>query len=420
MHRFLFFIFIVLIISASCGQRNAKEEPAPNEEKVLIQKKKADTLFGFAKDSFIVNEGKIREGEFLSNILTRYGVSYLTIDKVARAARPIFDVRYLQEGKPYYILRNKDSIACCFIYQPTAVQYVVYNFSNPDSVRVYQDEKKVKRVEREVAGVINSSLYETMQEIGVNALLALKLADIYAWTIDFYRIQKGDRFKVIFEEKMVDGEFVGIGDIKAAVFYHRNEPFYAFYFDDSSAAGYYDEKGVSVRKAFLKSPVKFSTLTSRYSLKRYHPILKRVKAHLGTDYAAPYGTPILSTADGVVIAASYTRGNGNYVKIRHNSTYTTQYLHMKNFAKGVRPGKVVKQGDVIGYVGSTGLATGPHVCYRFWKNGHQVDPLREKFPPSKPLPEEKKGAFEVLKYKYMKALDMMKWPDNWNREMAIN
>lgn len=419
MYRFLFFMFIILFISA-CRQGSTKTEVAPNEEKAVLHEQKADSIFGFDKDSFIVNEGSIREGEFLSNILTRYGVSYLTIDKVARAARPVFDVRYLQEGKPYYVLRNKDSIACCFIYQPNAVEYVVYDFSNSDSVEVYEEKKEVDKVEREVAGVINSSLYETMQEIGVNALLALKLADIYAWTIDFYRIQKGDRFKVIFEEKFVDSESVGIGDIKAAVFYHRNEPFYAFYFDDSSAAGYYDENGVSVRKAFLKSPVKFSTLTSRYSLKRYHPILKRVKAHLGTDYAAPYGTPILSTADGVVIAASYTRGNGNYVKIRHNSTYTTQYLHMKRFAKGIRPGKVVKQGDVIGYVGSTGLATGPHVCYRFWKNGRQVDPLREKFPPSKPLPEEKKAAFETLKNKYMKALDKMKWPDNWNREMAIN
>ncbi len=419
MHRILFLVFGILLLSA-CRQSSEKAEQAATEEKEILPEAKADSIFGFPKDSFILSEGSIREGEFLSDILTRYGVSYLTIDKVAKAARPVFDVRYLQKGKPYYVLRNSDSVACCFIYQPNAVEYVVYDFSDPDSIVVYEDEKEVDRVERKIAGVINSSLYETMQEIGVNALLALKLADIYAWSIDFYRIQKGDRFKVIFEEKFVDGVSVGVGDIKAAVFYHRNEPFYAFYFNDSTAAGYYDENGISVRKAFLKSPVKFSTLTSRYSLRRYHPILKRVKAHLGTDYAAPYGTPILSTGDGVVIAASYTRGNGNYVKIRHNSTYTTQYLHMKRFAKGIRSGKAVKQGDVIGYVGSTGLATGPHVCYRFWKNGRQVDPLREKFPPSKPLPEEKKPAFESLKDKYMQALDEIMWPDNWNREVAIN
>lgn len=243
---------------------------------------------------------------------------------------------------------------------------------------------------REVSGEINSSLYESLVEKGASPELTMRLADIYAWSIDFFRIQEGDHYKVIYEEQFIDDSIsVGVGRILAADFNHGGESFYSFYYSKGEEySDYFDENGKTLRKAFLKAPLNFSRISSRYNPKRFHPVLKRVKAHLGTDYAAAHGTPIMATASGEVIAAAYTRGNGNYVKIRHNSTYTTQYLHMSKFAKGMRKGKIVKQGDVIGYVGSTGLATGPHVCYRFWKNGKQVDPLREKLPAADPVKEE--------------------------------
>jgi murein DD-endopeptidase MepM/ murein hydrolase activator NlpD len=245
--------------------------------------------------------------------------------------------------------------------------------------------KPVSYRQREAYGEIHNSLYQTIADNDLPVGLAASLSDIYAWTVDFYRIQKGDRFKAIFTEKVVDGEVVGVHEIVAAEFAHRDRSFQAFVFDDGEKVSYYDEKGESLRKAFLKAPLEFSRISSRYTMKRYHPVQKRWKAHLGTDYAAPNGTPIMSTGDGTVIESSYGKYNGNYVKVRHNSTYTTQYLHMSK--RAVKKGDVVRQGELIGYVGATGLATGPHVCYRFWKNGKQIDPYREEIPPSEPVPQ---------------------------------
>jgi murein DD-endopeptidase MepM/ murein hydrolase activator NlpD len=235
----------------------------------------------------------------------------------------------------------------------------------------------------------------------------MKLANIYAWDIDFYSIDKGDWFKVIYDQQYVGATPVGIGRIKSAVFNHGGQKFYAFYFHDDSTNtdGYYDEKAKSLRKAFLKAPLKFYHITSHYSKHRFHPIQHRWKAHLGTDYAAPTGTPIMSTAAGTVIASRYSRFNGNYVKIRHNATYTTQYLHMSK--RAVHVGEHVKQGQIIGYVGSTGLATGPHVCYRFWKNGKQVDPFKQHFPPAEPIAESDMAAFKALVHQDKERLDQI-------------
>jgi murein DD-endopeptidase MepM/ murein hydrolase activator NlpD len=229
--------------------------------------------------------------------------------------------------------------------------------------------------------------------------LVMELSNIYAWTIDFFRIQKGDKFKVYYEERFVEDEFVGIGRIWAAKFTHQSEDFYAFYFKEEGVnfGDYFDEQNKNLRKAFLRAPLNFSRISSKYSKRRKHPVTGRVKAHLGTDYAAPTGTPILSTANGTITTASYTRNNGNYVKIRHNSTYSTQYLHMSKIKSGIRKGVHVKQGSIIGYVGSTGLATGPHVCYRFWKNGRQVDPYKEKLPASEPMKQSSKAPFQLGK-----------------------
>jgi murein DD-endopeptidase MepM/ murein hydrolase activator NlpD len=249
-----------------------------------------------------------------------------------------------------------------------------------------------------------------MKENNLDQELILSLADVYAWTIDFYHLQKGDAFKVIYTERLVEGKFVGIDRIIAAEFTHRKSPLRAYLFESDGTDDYYDDEGNSLRKAFLRAPVKFSRISSRYSKKRFHPVQKRYKAHLGTDYAAPTGTPILATGDGVVIAATYTKSNGNYIKIRHNGTYTTQYLHMSK--RKSKLGDRVKQGDVIGYVGSTGLATGPHVCYRFWKNGKQVNPYKQKLPPSKPVIPENMDAFMQLKDNLSQRLDQIPLESN--------
>lgn len=344
------------------------------------------TRFGIEIDSFEVIRKTIQRNEFLAGILLPYQIDYATIDLLSKKSKEIFDVRKIAAGKDYTILVSKDSLqtAQYFIYQPNPIDYVVYDLR--DSVRVYKGKKEVNIVEKSIAGVIHSSLYETLQEAEVSPYLAIELSEIFAWSIDFYRIQKGDWFKAIYEEKYVDGEAIGIGKILAVEFNHFDRSFFGFYFNQGGSEDYFDEEANSLRKAFLKSPLKFSRLSSRYTMRRFHPVQKRWKAHLGTDYAAPRGTPIMSTGDGVVVKASYSGGNGNYVKIKHNSAYTTQYLHMSK--RNAKVGQAVKQGDIIGYVGSTGLATGPHVCYRFWKYGKQVDHLKEDFPSAEPIQKE--------------------------------
>lgn len=395
-------VFVLLFIFNS--DRN-KEEPiavVPTEDTITPP----NLLFDIEVDSFEVIQSNIQRNEFLANILLPHGIDYVTIDALAKKSKSVFDVRRIAVGKPYTLLLSNDSLkkAEYFIYQIDAVDYVVYDLR--DSVSIERKQKEVITKSRTVSGIINSSLYQTLQEADANPFLAVKLADIFAWSIDFYRIQKGDWFKVIYEEKFVDEESIGVGKIEAVEFNHFDRSYYAFNFEKEGKFEYYDEEANSLRKAFLKSPLKFSRLSSRFTMRRFHPVQKRWKAHLGTDYAAPRGTPIMATSDGVVTKSSYTRGNGKYVKIRHNKAYETQYLHMNK--RNVKVGQQVRQGDIIGFVGSTGLATGPHVCYRFWKNGKQVDHLREDFPTAEPIAVENKSEFLVLKDSLKVKLDSVK------------
>ena len=378
-------------------------ETAPSPSDTIPPTPEPVVEFGIITDSFDLIESTIKPNEFLANLLLPHNIDYVTIDQVAKKSKDIFDVRRLAAGKKYSIFKSKDSLqkAQYFVYQPNAIDYVVYDLR--DSIQIRKGQKEVRIQVKSVGGIINSSLYETLQQQNSSPALAVKLADIFAWSIDFYRIQKGDWFKAIYEVQYVDDEPIGTGRILAVEFSHFDKPYFGFYFDQDGKEDYFDEKANSLRKAFLKSPLKFSRLSSRYTMRRFHPVQKRWKAHLGTDYAAPTGTPIMSTGDGVVIAASYTRGNGKYVKVKHNSAYTTQYLHMSR--RNVKVGQHVRQGDIIGFVGSTGLATGPHVCYRFWKNGKQVDHLREDFPSAEPIKSENKIRFEQEKEMWMKKLD---------------
>lgn len=369
-----------------------KHTESETQEPVTVPiAREAQLKYGLPVDSFVLIDNVIDNGESFGNILLDFGIDYAMIHRIATEFKDVFDVRNLRSGKDYTIFaENHDSlnVARYMVYKSSAIDYVVFDLR--DTGNVYLGEEEVSIKEKSISGVINSSLYEGLIEQGGSPALAVELSKVYAWTIDFFRIQPGDYFKLIYEEKFIqDTISVGMGRILAADFHHNGRSFYSFWYDnDTTYRDYFDEKGRSLRKAFLKAPLDFFRISSRFNPRRFHPVLKRVKPHLGTDYAAPHGTPIMSTADGEVIAASYTRGNGNYVKVRHNSTYTTQYLHMSKFAKGVKKGSRVRQGDVIGYVGSTGLATGPHVCYRFWVNGKQVDPLRQDLPEAEPITEE--------------------------------
>jgi murein DD-endopeptidase MepM/ murein hydrolase activator NlpD len=411
-HKLAYFLLagVAIIFTALlllCDKDDAGVKPLLADQAEVEAIVIPDSIFGFPKDSFDIFQGSIARNEFLADILLGHDVDYVTIDRVARASKGVYDVRYLRHGKKYTILKSTDSLATAqyFIYQPNAIEYVVYPLQ--DTSQIYVGELPVHVRTREASGIITSSLFETLQEQKVSPALAMELANVYAWTIDFYRIQRNDYFKVIFEERYVDDEFVGIGEVHASLFNHSGGDFYAFQFDNTTGKDYFDDEGNSLRKAFLKSPLKYGRMTSGYTMKRFHPVQKRWKAHLGTDYAAPRGTPILAVGDGVVTEAKFSKYNGNYVKIRHNSTYTTQYLHMSKIGAGMKSGTSVRQGDVIGYVGSTGLATGPHVCFRFWKNGKQVNHRNEPMPPSKPVDPSQEEEFMKLMQKSKNQLDQI-------------
>ncbi len=401
---FISLIFSVLFMTG-CNFSNSH----PKGDTLAEADEPCEIRYGLPVDSFVMVEGEVGKDQYLADILLPHRVAYSLIEHMAQDIE-LFDFRRMRAGNPYTLLLGPDSTARYFVYEENKVDYVVYRFDG-DSVAGTRGSKPVERKVREVAGVITSSLYQSLIDGGASAELAVRLADIYAWSIDFYKIQDGDRFKVIYGESFVDGESVGVDSIFASSFDYRGKGFVAYRFDQDGETGYFDADGKSLKRAFLQAPLNYTRISSRYTMKRFHPVQKRYKAHLGTDYAAPTGTPIHTTGDGTVIAAGYTSGNGNYVKIKHNDTYSTQYLHMSKFAPGMRQGKAVRQGEVIGYVGSTGLATGPHLCYRFWKNGQQVDPFLEKIPASFPISEKHMPAFKAIADKWAKALERIPYPE---------
>lgn len=367
----------------------------------LIEAPVSNIEYGIETNNYFMVREVIKPNENLSTILLRNHIPLSTIDRLMKESAKVFDLSKMTAGNPYTVFCTKDSakVARCFIYEDNPAEYYVFDMR--DTLGVYKGEKLVEVKEQLSSGVINSSLYAEMESNSINPLLAIELSEVYAWTINFFKIQKGDSFKVIYDEKFVDGKSIGVGRVKASYFFHAGKGFYAFYFDENGKGSYFDENAESMKRAFLKAPLKFSRMTSGFTLKRFHPVLKINKPHLGTDFAAPTGTPIMTVGDGVVLDAKFGVFNGNYVKIKHNGTYTTQYLHMSKIAKGMHPGAHVNQGDIIGYVGSTGLATGPHVCFRFWKNGEQVDPRKEKsvggFPVEKKYQERFRNTMNGMK-----------------------
>lgn len=386
MKKIIFATLTLILLTTACENNNV-ELPETNtvaEEAIIEQ-------YGYILNDFNVIRDTIRKGDTFGDILFANGVPQEKIMEVATKFRDSFDVRKIGIGKPYVLLNSKDSLdkTQVFIYETNKVDFAVVDFR--DTLSIFNSQKPVRYEDRTASGVITSSLSATMEEQNLSPYMTDQLANIYAWTINFFKLQPGDRFKVIYTEKFIDDTIPGgLKEIKAAYFEHRGKPLYAFKFSSDSLgklSGYYDENANNLKRAFLKAPVKFSRISSRYNLNRrikYYGF--KLRPHRGTDFAAPVGTPILATADGVVTKSERRGGNGNYVKIRHNGTYETQYLHMK--ARNVKVGQHVSQGDVIGWIGMTGNTSGPHVCYRFWKNGKEVDPFKEDTPFSQPLPKE--------------------------------
>ena len=384
-------IGLTLYLVKSCSSDNL--EMTSINSSILLENNK----FGYNFNNYKVVYDTVRKGDSFGEILENNQLFYPKIHHIAEQTKTVFDIRQFRIGNPYVLLFSKDNSATplAFIYEENKIEYLVVEFC--DTIKAYKGSKPVKVVDKEAFGVIENTLSETMEAQGLPAQLIYDMSDdIYAWTIDFFRLQKGDNFKVIYKQRFVeDSIYAGIETIEAAYFQHKGEIIYAFNYltkDSKNSTDYYDDSGKSLQKAFLKSPIKYSRISSRYNLKRRIKLYgNRVRAHKGTDFAAVVGTPILATANGTVVESARRGGNGNYVKIRHNATYSTQYLHMSR--RLVKVGDFVKQGDVIGKVGMTGNTSGPHVCYRFWKNGRQVDPFRQKLPDAKALSNKYKSDF---------------------------
>ncbi len=410
---------LALVLLFSCKDndttktKNDLQKPK-KEEKVIVKH------YGFNLENFKVHKDTVKNGDSFGELMLKNHVDYPKIAKISQDYKDTFDVRKIRVGKPYLILKAKDTseTAQVFIYENDAINYTVVDLR--DSVTAYKDKKEVKYVEREASGIIETSLSEAILAQGIDYNVTNNLSEVYAWTIDFFRLQKGDKFKVIYKEKYInDSIYAGAEPIESAFFEHNGRPIYAFAYENDSLKNivdYFDEEANNLRRTFLRAPVKFSRISSRYNLKRrikYYGY--KLKPHKGTDYAAAIGTPIIATADGTVTESTRRGGNGKYVKIRHNATYSTQYLHMKN--QNVKKGEFVRQGDVIGWIGMTGNTGGPHVCYRFWKNGRQVDPLKEELPQAEPLAEElREDYFNFINPK-KEQLDKINFPEKIEEEL---
>ncbi|MFY0591827.1 peptidoglycan DD-metalloendopeptidase family protein [Roseivirga sp.] len=367
--------------------------------------------FGIPVDLFELKEGRIKRNQTFADILLPYNVSRQDIFNMDKISRDVFSVRSLVVNKKYTIFYNSDSTkkASYFVYEPNDLEYVVYQLV--DSLGVFRESRDVEIVERTMAGVISETLDHSIRAEGGSPALVNAMADIFGWQIDPKTLRKGDWFKIIYEDRLVEGKSVGIGKIISAQFNHIKNDYMAYGYDMGDGHEYFDESGESVQKAFLRYPVAFTRISSQYNPNRYLKMYGRYKPHLGTDFAASKNTPIKAAADGVIVARGFTRPNGNYIKIKHNGTYTTGYLHMNRFGK-FKLGQRVKKGQTIGYVGSTGSSTGNHLCFRFWKRGKQVDFLKEKLPAEKPLPAGELVRFDALMSLMDKRLEDI--PNTWS------
>lgn len=399
---------VVLIFFTSCSFFNSKENSSFETESVtldsLVEIKETVVLdeYGFVTRNEFIKEDRVKRNENLYLILRGLDVTPQIIQEVERESKGKFSSKRIRPGQRYVAyIDEESSVLNRLILHDDLLDYVVFNFEN--EVQVERGRKEITTKISETSGVISSSLYETLLENGDDPLLGNKLSEIFGWQIDFFRIYENDSYKVIYEQQFIDGKPYGVGRVLAAEFLHKNKSFDAFYFETEDRAGYFDKIGNGVQKALLKAPFTYSQrVSSNFSHSRFHPVLKRRTPHYGVDYAAPLGTPVISVGDGVVTESRYRGANGNIVKIKHNSTYTTAYLHLNGFARGIKQGAQVKQGQVIGYVGRTGRVTGVHLDYRVYKNDQPVNPLTVDLPPSKAITKMEKKDFllQVEKYQF--------------------
>lgn len=392
-------ITVSIIISVRCSRGSMVNFNDPQNS---IPESRSEYLYGICIDSLNVTSYTVESGQTISTILSKYGVSANNIAAIVEKAKGVFDLRTVKQGNTYQVFTTMDTLQelkYC-VYERSAREYVVMSLDS--IINVSKGEKEVVIERKSGEAVIESSLWNAATQAGLTGAIAMNLSDVYEWSIDFYAIQKGDSFKVIYDELFVDGKSIGVGNIWGAWFDHAGKRFYAIrheYTNDKGVAesGYYDIDGKSLRSAFLKAPLKFSRISSRFTSSRLHPVLRIRRPHFGVDYAAPKGTPVRAIGDGTVIMKQYSGGGGNTVKIRHSRGYMSGYLHLSGYGKGVRVGGAVKQGDIIGYVGSTGVSTGPHLDFRIWKNNTPIDPLKISDVKGEDINSKYRAGFEVTK-----------------------
>ena len=381
---------LITLLLFSCDNSDNKQKSKETKEI-----KEPEFLYGICIDSLDVKLDTIKKNQYLSEIMKKQNVDYGTIVHIERNHKDVFDIRKIKPGHKHTFLLSRDSLATplFWIYEIDKINFVV--FSLTDSLTAWRDEKTVDIKTEQIEGVINTSLWNAIKDANGDANLTMELSDIYSWTVDFFGIQPGDTFKVVYENRYIHDECIGMGKILACYLNNAGSKHYAYYFEQNGNGQYFDENGANLRKAFLKAPLNYRRISSTFSNARRHPVTKVVRPHHGVDYAAPTGTPVVTVGDGTVIEKGWDKkGGGNYLKIRHNSTYTTTYMHLNGFAKGIQKGSKVKQGDLIGYVGSTGMSTGPHLDFRLNKNGKYINPLTFESPSANPISGENKVAFE--------------------------
>lgn len=364
--------------------------------------------YGIEIEKYDVEPGEIGRGEFFGSIMEKAGVDAGRVQRIIEASKGVFDARKVKLGSSYEILRERDSsgTAAYFVYELDNLTYAVVSLKDSLYARLY--EKEVLPVMKRAEVTISTSLWNDVQKAGIPVMMALKLSDIYDCTIDFFGLQNGDSFKVMYDELVHEGEYMGLGKIHYAEFTHAGKVYNAVRFNaGENSSVFWNEKGESLKKAFLKAPLNFTRISSRFTYARKHPVLKIVRPHTGVDYAAPSGTPVVALGDGVVTHRGWAGGGGNTIKIKHPGNYVTSYMHLKGYAKGISVGTRVSRGQLIGYVGSTGLSTGPHLDFRVYKNGKPIDPLKMESPSVEPVSKELMPAFEEQLGRYRYQMDSL-------------
>ncbi len=401
--KIIFYLSICFFVGSVVSLFIKVDKTQPIEQEQLVE---PNLLFDIEVDNYTTEQGTIKSGQTLSVIFGQYGLSALATHNIEKAAEPVFKLNNIRAGKPYTVFLSSDSTRrlCHFVYEKDLTEYITFSFEN-DTIVVSKGEKNVTIERRVGSGVIESSLWNSMVAQDMPPALAMELSDVFAWSVDFFGIQEGDSYNVIYDEKYVDTTRIGTGTIYGAWFEHMGKRYYAIPFAQGGKVTYWDEQGNSLRKQFLKAPLKYSRISSKFSNARMHPVLKIVRPHHGVDYAAPSGTPVYAVADGTIIYCGWASGGGNTIKIKHVRQMQTTYMHLKGFAKGISNGKRVSQGDLIGYVGSTGLSTGPHLDFRLHIAGKPIDPLKAPSEPTEPISTANREAFDAIKERIIAELE---------------